>query len=370
MTEHNITLSSAGLGHLDALVALEEKCFTTDRISRRSMRRFISNDQSIFLVALDGAKTVGYLLILFYRGTRLARLYSIAVDPEQRGKGIAKRMMQKGEQEAVERGAIHFRLEVGQVNKAAIDLYHSLGFQDFGLWGDYYEDHTDALRMQKRIRYPDHNSVHVDIPWIQQNTPFTCGPAALLMAMAGINPSFKPGLSEELQIWRETTTIFMTSGHGGCHPLGLALAARRRGFKAEVWINKRGPLFVEGVRSEEKKKIITTVHADFLKQSKEAGIVLNNRAFDLKTLREACDSGAVSIVLISTYRLDWKKAPHWVVVTGYDERCFYVHDPDYDEKDDTPRDLQHIPIANEVFGSMASYGSTRLRCAVILSNPG
>ena len=41
----------------------------------------------------------------------------------------------------------------------------------------------------------------------------------------------------------------MTSGHGGCHPLGLALAARQRGFSAETWINLQQPLFVDGVRN-------------------------------------------------------------------------------------------------------------------------
>ena len=41
--------------------------------------------------------------------------------------------------------------------------------------------------------------------------------------------------------------------------------------------------------------------------------------------------------------------------------------PDYDEDDDEPRDLQHLPIANEDFASMATYGSTRLRCAVLIS---
>jgi len=367
VTRDNVIIAPADLNQLDALMELEDQCFSFDRISRRSMRRFITNDQCILLVARRKKRVAGYLLIIFYRGTKLARLYSIAVTASERRQGIATKLIDKGEQSALERGSIHLRLETGQNNSAAVRLFQKLEFQEFGLLEDYYQDHSSAIRMQKRIRHPDPGAVHTNIPWIRQHTSFTCGPAALLMAMKGLDRSFKPDLSEELQIWRETTTIFMTSGHGGCHPLGLALAAHRRGFRAEAWINKSKPLFTEGVRNSRKKQIISTVHSDFVEQAAATGITIHSRAFDLQALRSACDNGAVPIVLISTYRLDWKKAPHWVVVTGYDQRCFYVHDPDYDEEDDQPRDLQDIPIANEDFGSMTTYGSSRLRCAIIIS---
>ncbi|MDF7801729.1 peptidase C39 family protein [Pontiellaceae bacterium B1224] len=367
MKKLNLILKPATLDHLDALMTLEEKCFETDRLSRRSMRRFITGDQSIFLTALSGDSLAGYLLIIFYRGTRLARLYSLAVDPDLRGQGISKKLLKAGEAEALNRGAIHFRLEVAPSNDAALQLYRSFGFKDFGRVQDYYEDHTDALRMQKRIRHIEQSTVHINIPWLGQNTPFSCGPAALMMAMAGLDRTYKPDLKEELRLWRETTTIYMTSGHGGCHPIGLALAAKRRGFSSEIWLNKRGPLFVEGVRSENKKKIMQIVHTDFEAQSRKQGIKTHHRAVDPNTLRKACDEGAIPVVLISTYRLDRKKAPHWVVVSGYDEHCFYVHDPDFDATEETPRDLQYIPIAVEDFDSMSSFGSTRLRCAIILS---
>lgn len=189
-----------------------------------------------------------------------------------------------------------------------------------------------------------------------------------MMAMTGLNSTYKLRLNEELKIWREATTIFMTSGHGGCHPLGLALAANRRGFHAEVWINQHQPLFVDGVRSDEKKTIIETVHNDFVQQSKAAGIHNHYKNIDQATLVEACNRGAVPIVLISTYRMDRKKAPHWVAISGYDEQCFYVHDPDPDEKHQDLLDCQYLPIALEDFDFMSSFGSNRLRTAVILTS--
>ncbi|MCF7847309.1 MAG: GNAT family N-acetyltransferase/peptidase C39 family protein [Kiritimatiellales bacterium] len=367
MNKCTFQIAPATIAQIDWLVQLEEISFPMDRLSRRSMRRFISNDQSIFLIAYDTGAPIGYLIIVFHRGTRLARLYSLATEPAWRGRGVAKALLKAGEVEALRRGAIHFRLEVGNTNQSAIALFQALGFREFGLLRDYYDDHSDALRMQKRIRHLTQNSVHADIPWFLQHTPFTCGPVAMMMAMAGLSAGYNPSLNEELQLWRETTTIFMTSGHGGCHPLGLALAARRRNFHAEVWLNKRGPLFIEGVRSEEKKNIVQTVHDDFVNQVKGTDIKIHYKAIDQNTLRSACDGGAIPIVLISTYRFDRKKVPHWVVFSGYDEHCFYVHDPDFDEKTQTMLDLQYVPIAIEDFESMSSFGSSRLRSAIILS---
>ena len=367
MAKKKITIAEATLEHLEVLLELEEQCFATDRLSRRSMRRFLVSEQSVFLVALQADVCVGYLLIVFHRGTRLARLYSIAVSPDWQGQGIARKLMDSGETEAQRRGALHFRLEVNHTNTHAISLYRSLGFIEFGLLHDYYDDHSDALRMQKRIRHHDQAFVHTELSWYRQSTPFSCGPAALMMAMAGLDRKYKPNLNEELQIWREATTIFMTSGHGGCHPLGLALAAKQRGFNAEVWISQREPLFVEGVRSERKKAIIESVHKDFVKQSKAAGITIHYANIDQKTLINVCKQGAVPLVLISTYRMDRKKAPHWVTVSGYDERCFYMHDPDPEENQQDLIDCQYMPIALEDFDPMSTFGRNRLRTAVIIS---
>ncbi len=358
---------SATLDDLESLLEIEDSCFNVDRLSRRSMRRFILSDQSVFLVAKNNQELIAYCLIIFHRGTRLARLYSIAVKELYRGEGVARKLITMGENEARSRGAFNLRLEVANSNVAAVALYQSLGFREFGLLQNYYEDHSDALRMQKRIRKHEFAAVHTAIPWYQQRTSFSCGPASLMMAMAGLDQEYKISLDDELEIWREATTIFMTSGHGGCHPLGLALAATNRGFVAKVWINQQIPLFVDGVRSEEKKQIIEVVHHTFVRQCHEAGIRVKYENIDQATLIDASKNGSVPVVLISTYRMDRKKAAHWVVISGFDDRCLYVHDPDPDEKHQDLLDCQYMPIALDDFDSMSLFGTSRLRTAVIIS---
>lgn len=356
------------LEDLTELIELEHQCFNNDRLSRRSFRHWIQSDHRTFTIATVEDSVVAYCLIIFFRGTTLARLYSIAVSTEFRGKGIAEQLLAEGELRAKAAGRLFLRLEVDTENKGAIRLYEKMGYRPFGIYHSYYEDKHDALRMQKCIRSVPPVAENRPIPWLNQNTPFTCGPVSLMMAMHSFSHTYKPTKHEELKIWREATTIFMTSGHGGCHPVGLALAAKSRGFAAKVWLNCSTPLFVDSVRSAEKKKIIELVHNEFIDEAKHQRIKISYREFTDSDLVSNFDRGYIPIILISTYQMDGKKAPHWVVMSGYDGDCLYVHDPDADPEEQSASglDSQFIPIARSDFIKMSRFGKKPLRTAVII----
>ncbi len=370
-----ISIERALPADLDALLDIEAACFSSDRLSRRSFKRWLRRSDCVFLVARAGERLAGYSLVLLRQGTRLARLYSLAVSPDFQGQGLARRLLQQVERDTRATGALYLRLEVASTNEAAIALYQQLGYTQFGLYRDYYEDHGDALRMEKCIRPYEPGGDSHSIPWLAQTTPFTCGPASLMMAMAGLDSSYEPTPLEEIEIWREATTIFMTSGHGGCHPLGLALAANARGFRSEVWVNTVGPLFLEGVRDENKKRVMNLVHDAFVVQCDRNKIPVHYRDVDQQQLVELFDAGANILILISSYRLDSKKAPHWVVLSGYDDSCLYVHDPELDDlstptaardANKAPLDCQHLPIARADFAAMSRFGGSRLRAVVVV----
>lgn len=164
---------------LDALLELEALCFESDRLSRRSFLRWIKGENSIFQVVEVEGRVCGYGLVLLHKGTRLARLYSIALHPDTRGRGYAGHLMLRLEAKAVAEDRLFMRLEVAKQNRAAIQLYQRLGYRVFGELSNYYQDHSDALRMQKRIRFPDNVREEVAVPWYGQTTTFTCGPACL-----------------------------------------------------------------------------------------------------------------------------------------------------------------------------------------------
>ena len=363
----SIQLVPAKLEDVDALYEIETRCFDHDKLSKRSFRWMIQKGNCDFILAREDESIIGYILVLYHRGTHLARIYSFAVIPEKRGQGIADILMQHGEKLAAGRHCIYMRLEVHPNNRAAIRFYERHGYHPFGLFKDYYEDHADAFRYQKRILYRDEQLNFTPIPYYQQTTDFTCGPASLIMAMQTLDKSITPDRSLELQLWREATTIYMTSGHGGCSPLGLALAAWRRQFHVELWLNTQEPLFLDGVRSEEKKAVMALVHEDFIAQIKQTDIVLRYEEIDLSKIDECLQQGGMPLVLISSYSFTRNKAPHWVVVSGADETFIYIHDPEEDE--DTYRsqtDNLYLPIAREVFNKAFRFGQSGLRTAVLI----
>ena len=362
----SVSIRPAQLADLNGLVALENSSFTTDKLSRRSFRHWLTSAHRALLVAEVEQIVAGYILIIYHPGTRLARIYSLAVLPEQRGGGIGHALLTAGEQAAQADGRLYLRLEVSVDNLAAIKLYEALGFQKFGLYRDYYQDHKDALRYQKRIRRYRDTLQHRSVYWLRQTTPFTCGPAALMMAMHGLNKNYLPSQEEEINLWREATTIFMTSGHGGCHPIGLALAAKRRQFAVEVWINQTSTPFIDSVRNDEKKQVIELVDNCFKREAAEQGVTVNYANITQDELISAFNSGAIPLILISTYAMDGKKAPHWLVMSGFDDDCLYIHDSDPEEGRKSELDCQFMPIARDDFERMSCFGKSRLRTAVIV----
>ena len=351
---------------LSSLIALEQTCFDYDRLSSRSFRHHIKSEHSELWVAESlNHVLIGYGLVLLHKGTLLARMYSLAVSASARGLGVGRLLMNALEAAAVARKRHYMRLEVAKHNATAIGLYEKQGYTAFGEYQDYYDDHSDALRMHKRIRRGPLRGDLRDVPWYPQSTDFTCGPASLLMAMGALDPGCTPDLHAELDVWREATTIFMTSGHGGCHPLGLALAAYKRGFTPKVWLSTNEPLFLDGVRSEHKKAIMGEVHNQFAVACESQGIETEYTTLSLEELAEVLAQGAMVLILVSTYRLDGRKSPHWVVVTGMDDDCLFVHDPDVGDQQ-VAVDCQHIPIAKDRFEKMAVFGSQRLRTALVL----
>lgn len=358
---------TARLDDLAAIHQLETSSFATDRLSKRRIKHWIQAPNGILMIAEEGTELLGYALVLLHRGTRLARLYSVAVSSAAQGRGIGRELIHQLENAANEQGRLYMRLEVANDNVAAIKLYESMGYRTFGIHRDYYEDHRDALRMQKRIRYAPENLTSHAVPWYQQTTEFTCGPSSAMMAMAALDKNFDLSQTTELDIWREATTIFMTSGHGGCHPIGLALSAQQRGFHSEVFINTADTLFIDSVRSQEKKHVLDVVHGHFVAQAEATHIPIHYRDVTQSDIEACLNAGSIALMLISTYRMDGRKAPHWVAVTAMDDSCFYVHDPDPTDGEQSAFDCQYLPISRSDFEKMSLFGSSRLRAAVVIA---
>ena len=146
-----IAVRRARPADLNDLERLENRVFDGDRLSRRSLREYISNPRTaMFTAEYDGA-FAGYALVAFRKRSSIARLYSIAVVPEFFGQTIGANLMLACETTARDRGCKTLHLEVREDNPAAIGLYRSRNYRQFGTYEEFYEDGMTALRFERQL---------------------------------------------------------------------------------------------------------------------------------------------------------------------------------------------------------------------------
>ncbi|MCL5255984.1 MAG: peptidase C39 family protein, partial [Gammaproteobacteria bacterium] len=320
-----------------------------------------------FVVLEDNGQVIGYAILLFRQATKLCRLYSLAVAPEHQGQGHGRALMAWCIERGQDEHCLFLRTEVKADQDQVLDFFHAFGFVHLGLRSDYYDDHSDALVLQKQLHFFDSSRVPRLVPHLTQSTPFTCGPASLLMALAWFQEPPAQPQHEELEIWREATTIYMTSGHGGCGPHGLARAALKRGLTVKVWSSQAGPVLLDSVRNEEKRTVMSRVQEVDIAALKTAGVTIKVADYSLAQLQRDLSRNHLVIALISTYQFDRSKAPHWVLITAIDDEYIYINDPDDDLLPwQTVTERQYLPIPRNTFEKAFAYGTSRLRTAIVV----
>src|ERR1041384_111664 len=92
-----LVIREALFSDIDALTAIEAECFASDRLSRRSLTSLAKSPSASVFVACVAGRPVGYAVVLTRRGSRKARLYSIAVHPNAGGRGIGSSLLAAAE---------------------------------------------------------------------------------------------------------------------------------------------------------------------------------------------------------------------------------------------------------------------------------
>ncbi|UJJ60122.1 MULTISPECIES: GNAT family N-acetyltransferase [Rhodanobacter] len=142
----------AAASDLDELVALEQRSFSSDRLSRAQYRRHLDSDSALVLVASANHHLfLGSAVLFFRKRSAVARLYSLATAPEARGQGVGAALLAAVADAARRRGSRALKLEVRTDNAAAIRLYERHGFRRIGRYARYYEDGADAWRYEQTL---------------------------------------------------------------------------------------------------------------------------------------------------------------------------------------------------------------------------
>lgn len=137
---------------INAIIDLETRSFSpSDRFDRSTWRHLLGTARrrgsAVTLVALDRTLVVGALNTLLRRDGHTARLYSLAVDPQQRGRGIGGLLIRQLV-EHLSPAITVLSLEVRSDNLAARALYERLGFTLHENLPGYYLDGGDGVRLR------------------------------------------------------------------------------------------------------------------------------------------------------------------------------------------------------------------------------
>lgn len=151
MTAPIIQYREAVRGDAQGIFTLEAQSFESDRLNVRNIRALIASASAAVLVAMAGDTVAACLILLSRRGSRSQRIYSIAVAPAWRRRGIGGQLLALAEGRASRARARELRLEVRERNTHLRDLYGRRGYVVAAALPDYYADGADALRLVKQL---------------------------------------------------------------------------------------------------------------------------------------------------------------------------------------------------------------------------
>lgn len=207
------------------------------------------------------------------------------------------------------------------------------------------------------------------VSYMRQTTDFTCGAVALMMGLEALDLAGDPDRAEELAIYRAATTF------RGCDPLGLSLAAVRRGADVSVIMSTERAVLTEGADANQ-RELLDYVQADFRHRAAAAGVRIATAPYTGRDVAAALDRGSVVLVLIDQYPMHAEHAAHWILVharttTPTGEPAFVANDPWTDALDlgETWLDACDLVLPGSTLETLAWQGDPAYCGMVELARP-
>ncbi|MCX6697808.1 MAG: peptidase C39 family protein [Methanoregula sp.] len=169
-------------------------------------------------------------------------------------------------------------------------------------------------------------SIHLDIPFYRQHYDFTCGPASLMMAMKYLDDDMRLGKDLEIDLWREGNLVAVW----GTSRYGLAYSAAVRGFSARVTSNTGGLDFVDRFvppLNDPDMQMLKDHFYERRTRCRKLGVRERQETITDKTICNALFSNHVPLVVTNSSFFIEDDLPHWVAVTGIDDKFMYFNNP-------------------------------------------
>lgn len=168
------------------------------------------------------------------------------------------------------------------------------------------------------------------VPYYEQSSEFSCGPACVVMVMKHFEPRLKIGRGLEFEIWRQCNMI----GVKGADPYGLSVPLIDAGYEVSLLTQRRKvvdparwrrrlprhfsaediELSLFGMRQNQKRALRRHLQVKF-KRPVVGDVV--------RGIRE----NLVPIALVHMGVVHSLNVPHWVVVTDADASSVVFNDP-------------------------------------------
>jgi GNAT superfamily N-acetyltransferase len=129
-------IAASEYGELLPLIAAYQRFYEVEDIdeerNHRFFRRFIApSDAGLLLGARSGGRLVGYACLYWHFSSTLARetvlMNDLYVEPDLRGQGVGRALIDASRRVARERGAAHLEWQTAPDNHTAQRLYDSTG---------------------------------------------------------------------------------------------------------------------------------------------------------------------------------------------------------------------------------------------------
>ena len=170
-----------------------------------------------------------------------------------------------------------------------------------------------------------------NVPYYQQTSEFTCGPACVLMVMKHFDPRIELTRQLEFEIWRNCNMI----GTKGADPFGLAVPLIDAGFEVRLTTERRTMANTKRWKRRLVRAGFTAQDAELsifgIRQNKLRALSRNlpvqYKRPEVREIVSGVNAGYVPIALVHMGVVHSLNIPHWVVVTDADEESVVFNDP-------------------------------------------
>ncbi len=144
MTDQTLQVRLGEPSDLMAVDRIERASFDDPWERHLLLQELVPSSLRLPLIVEFGGEVAGYLMA--WRSGPELHILNVAVDPEQRRRGLGAALLEAALAEARRGGMISVSLEVRRGNRPALEMYRAYGFEEAGLRPGYYADTgEDAL---------------------------------------------------------------------------------------------------------------------------------------------------------------------------------------------------------------------------------